>query len=209
MQLQASLYVLDLAAVFVFALSGGLAAARKQLDIVGFIVVGMLTGIGGGTLRDLLIGVRPVFWVFQPEYLLSCTLGGILAFFAAPRIERRLRALSIADAFGLALGTVIGTQKALDYAAPEVVAVLMGVLTAAAGGIARDVLCNEIPLILRREIYALAAVLGGSVYLLIQMADGPRWLALAVAVPLTFAIRVWAVLTKASLPSYGGRPPEG
>ncbi len=151
---------LDVAGVAVFAASGALTASRQQMDVVGFALVATVTGIGGGTIRDLLLGTGPVFWVFAPSYLFLCVGVAILLFFAAPLFESRFRALLWADAAGLAIFCVIGAEAALRAGSPGSVAVLMGVITATFGGLVRDVLCAEVPLILRREIYATAAAVG-------------------------------------------------
>ena len=154
------IYVLDLIGVAVFAVSGALTASRKQMDIIGFALIATVTGIGGGTIRDLVLDRGAVFWVRQPEYLWLCSGVALLVFFVAHRLEsRRFRWLIWADAMGLALFAVIGASVANNLGAPPAVAVLMGVMSASFGGIIRDVLCAEIPLILRREIYITAAAI--------------------------------------------------
>jgi uncharacterized membrane protein YeiH len=160
--------ILDLAGVTVFAVSGALAAGRKNLDLLGVVVIATVTAIGGGTVRDVLLG-RVVFWMAQPMYLyviLAAALGTLIytRHFSPPD-----RALAVADAFGLAFFSISGAQVAesLEYAG--VVAVLMGTLTGVAGGAMRDMLCAEIPLILRKgQIYATAAIFGVAVYVLLQ-----------------------------------------
>ena len=145
---------LDLCGVAVFAASGALTASRKQMDIVGFCLIATVTGIGGGTVRDLLLGQGAVYWITQPVYVLICIGVGVLMFFTAPYIEFRYRVLLWADAAGLALFCVTGAEKALEVTNSLPVSVIMGVMTATFGGIIRDVLCAEVPLILRKEIYA-------------------------------------------------------
>lgn len=137
-------YWLDMAGVIVFALSGVILACRSRMDPFGMLVLAAVTGIGGGTLRDLVLGVRPVFWVGDPAYLwvILATVGlSVLGFHYIHRLSRGF--LPVADAFGLALFTVIGTHKALTLEAPGVVAVLMGLLTGVAGGMMRDVLARR------------------------------------------------------------------
>jgi uncharacterized membrane protein YeiH len=161
------LYWFDLAGVAVFAISGALMAGKHHLDIVGIIVLAALTAIGGGTLRDFVLGNTPVFWINDPGYLYVILFASILTFFVAPPLGVRANAVFlIADACGLALFTVIGTQKALLFGASYEAAIIMGTMTGVAGGMMRDSLCGEIPIVLRKEIYAIACVLGGSIYCL-------------------------------------------
>jgi uncharacterized membrane protein YeiH len=156
--------VLDLLGVAVFAVTGALVASRKQMDIVGFAFLGTVTGIGGGTVRDLVLGEAPVFWVREPVYLLVCIGCSMVVFFAAHMPRSRLVLLVWLDAVGLALFCVLGAEKALAHG--PVVAATMGVVTAVMGGMIRDILGGESPVILRREIYATAALLGAVVFLL-------------------------------------------
>lgn len=195
----------DLLGVAVFAASGALVASRKEMDVVGFSLVATVTGIGGGTLRDLLLN-RPVFWIAQPEYVYVCFAVATFLFFTAPYIQRRYPVLLWADAAGLSLFTISGTAVALDAGALWSVSIVMGVMTATFGGLLRDVICNEIPLILRREIYATAAVIGATTYIVFDM------LTVAAAVPeiigfcTCFALRALAIRLKLSLPVYRTRP---
>ena len=154
------LHWLDLCGVAVFAVSGALEAARKQLDLVGFLFVGAVTGIGGGTLRDVLLDRGPVFWVHEPRYLWVTSAAAVATFLVAPHIQRRAVVLLWADALGMAVFCVLGARTALEAGAGPEVAVLMGTMTATFGGLIRDVVCTETPLLLKREIYATAAAAG-------------------------------------------------
>jgi uncharacterized membrane protein YeiH len=197
---------LDLAGVAVFAASGALAASRKQMDVIGFVLIATVTGIGGGTIRDLLLGIAPVFWITAPAYLLLCAAVAILLFFAAPFLQSRFRALLWADAAGLAVFCVIGAERALAAGAPMIVAVLMGMITATFGGLVRDVLCAEVPLILRREIYATAAAAGAAAYVGLHLLGISRPLTVLAAFFVGFAIRAVALAFGLSLPGYRSRP---
>ena len=198
------LYWLDLCGVVVFAVSGALEAARKQLDIVGFLFVAAVTGIGGGTLRDLLLD-RPVFWLHEPVYLWLTSAAALVTFFVAPHIERRATPLLWADAVGLAVFSVLGAQTALDAGTGPAVAVLMGAMTATFGGLIRDVVCTETPLILKREIYATAGAVGATA-LVAGQALGLGTPASALAgLALAFAIRAVALVYGLSLPVYRPR----
>ena len=146
----------DILAVVVFAVSGALVASRKSLDIVGFMWLAVLTGVGGGTVRDLLLDV-PVFWMVDPLHIVACLVTAAVVHFTAHLVESRYRLLLWFDALGLALVTVAGTAKGLDSGTGALVAVAMGVVTGSVGGIVRDLVGNEPSVILRREIYVTAA----------------------------------------------------
>ena len=155
------LVALDVVAAVSFAATGALVASRKELDILGFVWFGVITGVGGGTLRDLLLGL-PVFWVEEPATVLVCLATAIAVHFTAHLIEYRYRYILWLDAFGMALVSVVGTLKALDAGAGVTVAIAMGVITANVGGIIRDTLGQEPSVILRREIYVAASMLGAA-----------------------------------------------
>jgi uncharacterized membrane protein YeiH len=197
---------LDLAGIAVFAASGALVAARKRMDVVGFIVIGAATGFGGGTVRDLLLGRTQVFWLRDPALLAVASSIAVLVFFTAHRVENRFRALLWADAVGLALYAVLGAEIALVAGAHPWAAVLLGVVTATFGGVVRDVICNEIPLLLRKEIYALAALAGATVFVLLRMQGVWRDPALLGGMAVCFTIRAAAIARGWSLPAYRGRP---
>jgi len=156
------LQIADAIGIFVFALSGGLAASRRGLDFFGILVVSLLPAIGGGTLRDLLLD-RPVFWLEQSNTILIALGGGVLSAILGERIAR-FKTLIWFDAMGLALFSVIGAQAAYVLGHGPIVVVMMGTITASFGGLIRDVVCNEVPLILREDIYATAALIGSLVF---------------------------------------------
>ncbi len=198
---------LDLGGIAVFAASGALVASRKRLDPVGFILIATITGFGGGTTRDLLLGRTPVFWLRAPELAGLCAAVGLAGYFAAHLIESRFRALLWADAVGLALYAVVGAETALLAGADPWAAVLLGTVTATFGGILRDVVCNELPLILRREIYASAAAAGAALFVALRLwPPVPREAAVAAGLALAFAIRGAAIHRGWSLPPYRARP---
>jgi uncharacterized membrane protein YeiH len=204
--LDAWLRWLDLAGIAVFAASGALVASRKQMDAVGFVLMAVITGFGGGTLRDLLLGRTPVFWLGAPELVAVAICVGVLDFFLAPHIENRYRTLLWADAVGLSLYAVLGAEIALIYGANPWAAVILGVVTATFGGIARDTICNEVPLILPREIYATAAAAGATTFILLRLNGTWREPAFLLGVLVCFAIRAAALRYGWSLPAYRARP---
>lgn len=203
--LDAWLRWLDLLGVAVFAASGALVASRKQLDAVGFVLIAAVTGLGGGTLRDLLLGRTPVFWLRAPDLLAACAAVAVLVFFAAHRVESRFRMLLWADALGLALYAVLGAEIALLDGADPWAAVLLGVVTATFGGILRDVVCDELPLVLRREIYVTAAAAGAALFVALRLHGTWRETALLAGFALAFGIRGLALWRGWSLPAYRAR----
>ena len=204
--LQQALSIVDIVAVAVFAITGALVASRKQMDIFGFALLGTVTGIGGGSVRDMLLGQLPVFWVKDPTYLAVCVAVSTLVFFTAHIPESRYRLILWLDAIGLSLVCVMGAEKGLGAGAGPLVAVTMGVITAAFGGIIRDVLGGESPLILRREIYVTAALAGAALFVALTLAGIGREFALASGFAACFLIRAPALHYGWSLPAYKARP---
>jgi uncharacterized membrane protein YeiH len=194
--------VLEWFGIFVFALSGTLVASRKRMDIVGFALLGSVTGIGGGTVRDVLLGSFPVFWVKYPAYLLVCVLVSCAAFFMAHLVHSRLRLLLWCDAVGLALFSVTGAETALSLGIGPTIAIAMGVATATFGGVIRDILGGEIPIILRREIYVTAALLGAAIFVLGQHLGLSKDISLATGFVAALTVRSAAIAFDLSLPVF-------
>ena len=155
--------LLDYAGVAVFAATGALAASRKQLDIIGFLFLASVTGIGGGTFRDLILNV-PVFWVGNRDYVLICAVVAVVVFFTAHRVESRYKLLLWLDAIGLAAFSVMGAAKGLAITGSPAVSVITGMLTATFGGILRDLLAGEPSVLLKPEIYVTAALVGAAIF---------------------------------------------
>lgn len=195
-------YYLDLLGVAVFAVSGVLAVGRKGMDLFGVLVVAAITAIGGGTLRDVLLDRHPIFWIADPTYLLVITVAALLAVLYVRVRPPPGNAFLLADAMGLALFTMSGVQIAEAAGLPSGIAVLMGAMTGAAGGVMRDVLSAEIPLILRRDIYATAAIAGASLYLLMQALGIGRSWAFAIGMMAVVALRIFAILHSLRLPKF-------
>ncbi len=196
------IYWLDLFGTVVFAVSGALAAGRKNLDLFGVLVLAVVTAIGGGTLRDVTLGATPVFWVTDPVYLWLASIAGLVTVYLARHDFLQRRFLPIADALGLATFCVIGAERALSLGVNPAIAVLMGVMTGVFGGMIRDVLCGEVPLVLRRELYATAAMLGATVTVVLGMllpgTAVATWLGLLAAL----ALRLAAIRWNLSLPVF-------
>jgi uncharacterized membrane protein YeiH len=197
---------LDYAGVAVFAATGALAASRKQLDIIGFLFLASVTGIGGGTLRDLILDV-PVFWIVNHTYVLVCAAAAIVAFFTAHLVESRYKLLLWLDALGLSAYAVLGADKGLEATGSPVVALVMGMVTATFGGIARDVLAGEPSVLLRPEIYVTAALVGAATYtLLVYLLGVPEVAAALTAFAAAFVVRGGALRFGWTFPAYRSRP---
>lgn len=204
-----ALAFLDLASVFVFALTGALVASRAQLDIVGFAFVACLTAVGGGTLRDLLLGRDPVFWVGQPSFILLACSAAILVFFTAHLFESRYRLLLWLDSVALAVAVAAGAGVAMELGHNAVIIVLMGISTGCLGGLMRDVVCNEVPLLLKQgEIYATAAFLGSCSAIFASYLGITDFVALLICAAVTWTLRAGSMIWGWQMPVYKARPPR-
>ncbi|SIQ06481.1 Uncharacterized membrane protein YeiH [Paracoccus thiocyanatus] len=209
MSIGALIALLDHASVLVFALTGALVASRAQLDLVGFVFLATLTGIGGGTLRDLVLGRAPVFWVERPELLLLTAGAAAAVFLTAHLLESRYRAILWLDTFALAVAVPAGVGVALEAGVGPVVTVLMGVMTGTFGGLMRDVVGNEMPLVLKqRELYVTAAFGGAVAALLLLTLGSPRGWALIGGGAVVLLLRAGSMVFGWRLPVYKARPPR-
>lgn len=195
----------ELIGTAVFAVSGVLAVAHRPLDWFGAIVVGMVTAVGGGTVRGLILGATPVFWIEDRGYLVAAALGSVAAIALVRFVHERPggfeRGVQLADAGGLALFSVIGASLTLDLGHDGVIAVLCGLVTGVGGGVIRDLLAGETPLILRGEIYATAALSGVTVFVCLdRLADAPETLAAAVGMAVVFVLRLGGIFGRWTLP---------
>jgi uncharacterized membrane protein YeiH len=177
----------------VFAVSGALTAARYRMDVLGFVLVGTVTGIGGGTTRDLLLG-RTVWWTQNPLELILCVAAALATFFWITSDITRRRGMIWSDALGLAAFGVVGCHIALEFGAPFVIAVFMGMVTATGGGLIRDVLTNTQPMILCGELYATAALVGSLSYASLSYLSLPEGVAELLAFLAAFALRASAII---------------
>lgn len=200
---------LDYASVFIFGLTGALAASRAQLDIVGFVFLACLTAVGGGTIRDVILNRDQVFWVADPGMILSATVAAGLVFFTAHLLESRIRTLEWLDALALSVAVPAGVGVAMGMGQSWPIVLIMGVATGTFGGLMRDVVCNEVPLVLKKgELYATAAFSGALAALaLAQITDSMLVTLLGCGVT-TCALRAGSMLYGWCLPVYKSRPPR-
>ena len=203
-----ALQALDYASVFIFALTGALVASRSQLDIVGFIFVACLTAVGGGTVRDVILD-RGVFWVEDPSFIGVASIAAFLVFLTAHLLESRLRAVFWLDALALAVAVPAGVAAAVGMAVQWPIVLIMGVATGCFGGLMRDVVCNEVPLVLKQgELYVTCAFAGAASALALLALDLPLPVALIGCGAVTFALRAGSLAFGWRLPIYKGRPPR-
>jgi uncharacterized membrane protein YeiH len=199
------IYWVGMAAVAVSAVTGVLEAGRKPIDLFGMVLVALTSALGGGTLRDLLLD-RPAFWIADQTYLICALLAGVVTF-AIVRLVRLPRNLFlIPDALGLALFTVVGTQIALLYEVPWLAATFLGVMTGVFGGVLRDMLSNEVPLVFSGELYGTAAWAGALLYVVLVGAEVSAALAAGAAFTFIVLVRLAAIRWRITLPTFSARP---
>ena len=197
--------LLDWLGIAVFSLTGALVASRNQMDLVGFVLLGTVTGIGGGTLRDLLLDIHPIFWIEQPAYVLVCASISTLAFFTAHLAQSRYRLILWLDAIGLALFAATGAERAIGAGVHPIIAVAMGMITACFGGIIRDTLGDQRSIIFSYEIYVTAALFAATAFVAANALGANREIAVSTAFLVGLALRGGAIRFGWSLPRYRAR----
>ncbi|HET6409678.1 MAG TPA: trimeric intracellular cation channel family protein [Chthoniobacteraceae bacterium] len=203
-----SIHLIGLCGVAVCAISGALEAGRKSFDLLGVAIIALVTAIGGGTLRDVLLDRHPIFWIAEPTYLLVILASAALTVLYVKFQHPPYRALLLADALGLGFFTISGAQVAQSKGMPAVIIILMGAITGAAGGLFRDVLSAEVPLLLRRgELYATASIAGATMYLAFEAMDLPRHASATLGAAVVIGLRYAAIRWRIALPVF--RTPGG
>ncbi|MEZ5044475.1 MAG: trimeric intracellular cation channel family protein [Saprospiraceae bacterium] len=192
-------YFFDLAGTFVFAISGALTAIERKFDIFGATVIAFVTALGGGTIRDILIGRLPVGWMLNTHYLLIIGLGILASYLFGRGVHKLRRTLFLFDTIGIGLYTILGMEKTLSLGLSAPIAIIMGTVSAVFGGVLRDVLCNEVPLIFRKEVYATACIAGGVLYLSLTECQIGRDIAMLITVFFIIILRILAVKFKWNL----------
>ncbi|KAE9538349.1 trimeric intracellular cation channel family protein [Ursidibacter maritimus] len=196
------LFIQDLIGTIVFAISGAIAARQHKMDLFGMFVLAFVTGVGGGTLRDVMIGSTPVFWMKQPIYVLMITLAVIITAIFRNSLNKAgwQKGLLIFDAIGLGVFTVIGVQKGLDFGLHPLICIALGGVTGCFGGLIRDILRNEVPIILQKEVYVTASLIGGIIFILFREAGfESNWIDVA-TVTTVIAIRMLTIRLNIHLP---------
>ncbi len=194
--------IFDYAGIFAFAISGALAASEKKFDLFGALFIGFVTAIGGGTTRDMMLGNTPVEWIGNPMYFYIICLAVIFTFMFKPTILRFPKALFFFDTIGISVFTVIGVQKGIQANVYGPMIVIMGFMTAVMGGIIRDVLCNEIPIIFHKEIYATACILGAVVFLALIKLNVSEPIVALISAVIIFTMRTFSVRYGWALPRF-------
>ncbi|HRW62725.1 MAG TPA: trimeric intracellular cation channel family protein [Bacteroidales bacterium] len=194
------IYYFDLIGTFVFAISGVLTASEKKFDVFGASVIAFVTAIGGGTLRDILIGDSPVGWIKDLNYLYIIIIAIVISLLFKKRVIQLRNTLFLFDTVGIGVFTIIGVQKSLNFDISPVIAVMMGTISAVFGGVIRDILTNETPLIFRKEIYATPCILGGVLYLMLLHFNVSTQLVSFITALLIIGVRLLAVKKNWALP---------
>lgn len=190
----------DITGTTVFAISGALTAAQKRFDLMGVSIIAFVTALGGGTIRDVLIGAHPVGWMQSKWFLVAVVIGVLLAYIFHKRLQYLRKTFFLFDAIGLGVFAIGGLEKALSFNIDPVYAIMCGVITGTMGGLLRDVLCNDVPLIFRKEIYATAAFIGASCYLLLDAMQVDFHFNFIASILIVILVRVLAVQFNWGLP---------
>ncbi|MDT0540864.1 MULTISPECIES: trimeric intracellular cation channel family protein [Croceitalea] len=194
-------FTVDILGTIAFAISGVLVAMEKKLDFFGVLIIAFVTAIGGGTLRDLLIGNTPVVWMRDSVYMITIIITVILAILFVKQLKYLRKSLFLFDTIGIGLYTLVGIEKGLDAGLSPLMCIALGTITASFGGVIRDILCNEIPVIFRKEIYATACIIGGASYFILnQLPIAPNY-AFVIAILIVIALRIIAVKFNIRLPN--------
>ncbi|TCK66664.1 putative membrane protein YeiH [Winogradskyella wandonensis] len=192
---------IDVLGTIAFAISGVLVAMNKRMDAFGVFIIAFVTAVGGGTLRDTLIGATPVFWMKDMTFIIVISIASLFAVLFRNYLKHLRRSLFLFDTIGIGLYTVIGIEKGLNAELHPIICIVLGTMSACFGGVIRDILCNEIPVIFRKEIYATACIIGGLTYfLLLEFLEDRNYLFL-IAGAVVIAIRLSAVIFKLKLPN--------
>lgn len=196
------LHYLFILGICVEAMTGAIAAGRKRMDFFGVIMIACITALGGGSVRDALFNTHPMTWVAHPQYLLYTSLFAIFTIFVAHSLIRVMKIFLILDALGLAAFVVVGTEKILSHGFPASVAVISGLVTGISGGMLRDILCNDIPLVLRKELYAVIALAGSILFISLDYLHLPHEINVIVTLLCIFTARLLAIFFHIEMPKF-------
>ena len=196
------LHYLFIMGICVEAITGAIAAGRKRMDFFGVMLIACITALGGGTVRDVLFNTYPLTWVSHPEYLLYTSICAFMTIFIAHSLARVMKGFLILDALGLSVFVVIGTEKMLAHGMPPSMAIMSGMLTGICGGMLRDILCNDIPLVLRKELYAVIALAGAFLYIILAHIHVPRDINVLITLSVIFSTRLLAIFFHIEIPKF-------
>ncbi|AUH71621.1 trimeric intracellular cation channel family protein [Legionella sainthelensi] len=196
------LHYLFIIGICVEAITGALAAGRKKMDFFGVMLIASIAALGGGTVRDTLFNTYPLTWVIHPEYLIYTSLCAFLTIFIAHSLIRIIKIFLILDALGLSTFVIIGTQKALHHGLSPSIAIISGMITGICGGMLRDILCNDIPLVLRKELYAVIALAGALLFITLEYFNIPENINVIITFASIFAARLLAIFFHIEIPVF-------
>lgn len=194
------IYILDITGTFAFAISGALVASNKKYDLFGVLIIAFATAVGGGMIRDVLIDAHPINWIGDLNYIWTILFAVVFTFLFKSKIAPLSKTMFLFDTIGLGVFTLLGVQKGLAYDLHPFIAVVMGMVSAVMGGVTRDVLTNQVPLIFKKEIYASACLAGGLVYLICNYFNLPYVIQFSITMATVIIIRLIAVKYKLELP---------
>ena len=194
-------FIVDILGTIAFAISGVMVAMDKRLDVFGVFIIAFVTAVGGGTLRDVLIGQTPMFWLKDLTYIVTILGAVIVAIVFRSRLSYFKKSLLLFDTLGIGLYTLVGVEKGLAVGLSPIMCIALGTITACFGGVSRDILCNEIPVIFRKEIYATACILGGLGFFVLRQLPFAETYAYTAAILIIIGIRLMAVKFKLALPN--------
>jgi uncharacterized membrane protein YeiH len=193
--------IIEILGTFAFAISGVLVALEKRMDVFGVLIIAFVTSVGGGTLRDILIGKTPVTWMENMIYVYAIIAATVFSIIFRKRLNYLRTSLFLFDTIGIGLYTVVGIEKGLFMELHPIICIALGTITACFGGVIRDILCNEIPVIFRKEVYATACILGGFTYFLLRFMPLDNNFIFVISGSVVISVRLIAVKFKISLPS--------
>ncbi|MDG3581667.1 MULTISPECIES: trimeric intracellular cation channel family protein [Galbibacter] len=198
-------YIIDLLGTVAFTISGVMVAMNKRLDAFGIFIIGFVTALGGGTVRDILLGVKPVTWLINSTYMYVVIGTVLFAVFFRSKLKYLNISLFLFDTIGIGLYTVVGVEKGIAAGLHPIMCIALGTISACFGGVLRDILCNEIPVIFRKEIYATACILGGISYFVLTLFNIKSNIVFAIPIIVVILVRLLAVKYKLQLPSVYGK----
>lgn len=196
------LHYLFIMGICVEAVTGAIAAGRKKMDFFGVMLIASITALGGGTVRDVLFNTHPLTWIAHPQYLLYTSACALLTIFIAHSLVRVMKVFLILDALGLSAFVVIGTQKLLNHGMSPSVAIFGGMITGICGGMLRDILCNDIPLVLRKELYAVIALAGALLFITLGYCQVPKNISVVTTLLSIFTVRLLAIFFHIEMPKF-------